>query len=208
MKVAGGSGADDHCVDPAFHLLENFHRGGLIVVVGIGGIVELVGHEGVRITSYQILGAPDRTQHAFGVRSPSHLGAQSSHDLDFFFGETFGNEKRDLVTALDADESEADAGIAGSGFDDRATRLEASVFFGAQDDSTGGAILHTATRVQIFQLGEDAGRVARNQFLQLKNGSFADQLGDVISNAQARALDGLCPHTTGYGSGGGASIVD
>jgi hypothetical protein len=36
----------------------------------------------------------------------------------------------------------------------------------------------------------------------LQERSFANQLGDIVGNAEARALDCLCRHTTGYGSGG------
>ena len=60
--------------------------------------------------------------------------------------------------------------------------------------------------IQVFQLGEDAGGIAGNQLLQLQDGSVADQLGNVVSDAQAIAFDGFCPHPTGYGSGSGASI--
>ncbi len=105
------------------------------------------------ITRHQFFGAADCTLHAFGIRSASHFGTQGPHDRDFFFGKTFRNEERDFVAALHTDEGETDAGVAGGGFDDCAAGLEAAFFFGAQNDSAGGAIFHAAAGIQVFQLG-------------------------------------------------------
>jgi len=65
-----------------------------------------------------------------------------------------------------------------------AARLEPSLFFGVEDDSAGSAIFTLRSGSDI-PAAKTAGRVTRNQFLQLKNGSFADQLEMSFSNAQA-----------------------
>jgi hypothetical protein len=40
----------------------------------------------------------------------------------------------------------------------------------------------------------------------LQNGSVADELGNIVGDAQALAFDALCLHSTGYGRGSRASI--
>ena len=149
----------------------------------------------------KLIGPADRALHALGVRSASHLGAQGTHDDYFFFGKTLGDEQHNFVTALHTDQGQADAGVAGGGFDDRASGLELPFRFSAQNDSAGGAIFHAAAGVQVFQLGKDVRGTVRDELLQLQDGSVADQLGNVVSDAQALALDAFCLHPTGYGSG-------
>jgi hypothetical protein len=52
------------------------------------------------------------------------------------------------------------------------------------DNPDGRAVLHASARVQVFELGEDVGRPGRNQPLQSQHGSPADQLGNVVGDAQ------------------------
>ncbi len=79
--------------------------------------------------------------------------------------------------------------------------------FGPQDDSDGGAVFHAAARIQVFELGVDVGRTGGNQFFQSQDRSVADQLGDVVGDAQAASLGFLGAHPTEYGSGAGASMM-
>ena len=116
------------------------------------------------------------------------------------------NEQSNLVTALHPDQRQADAGVPGGGLDNCASGPELTVGFGAQNDSAGGTIFYAAAGIQVFQLGEDPGGIIRNQLLQLQDGSVADELGNVVGDAQALAFDAFCLHPTGYGSGSRASI--
>ena len=149
---------------------------------------------------HEFVGAPDGSQHALRIRGARHLSTEGTHDRDFFFGETFGHEEGDFVSALDPDQGQADAGITGGGFDDCASRPELPVGFGAQNNPAGRPVLHTAAGIEVLQLGKDAGNVVRNQLLELQDGSVADQLGNVVSDAQALAFDGFWLHSTGYGT--------
>src|SRR5580704_1948274 len=195
---SGSSAADHDGIDAPIHLLENFAGGGFVVVVGIGEVFELSGHERRGIGGDQSLGLADGALHALCVGSTSHLGAEGAHDLDLFLGEALGHEQLHFIAAIDADEREADAGVSGGRFDDSAARRELAVLLGAADDPDGCAIFHTTAGVQVFELGEYVSRSRGDQALQLQHGSLADQLGDVVGDSQAGHFLILVRHLTGY----------
>ncbi len=156
------------------------------MVVGIGRIVELRGEERPGVGSQQVPGALDGALHALGFRGAHHLGAEGSHDDDLFLGKFFRDEQPNLVAATHADQSQADAGVPSSGFDDSTTRLELAGTLGVLDQANGGAVFHAAAWVQVFELGENIGRSRRGQLLHLQHRRFADELRDIVANAQAR----------------------
>jgi hypothetical protein len=99
---------------------------------------------------------------------------------------TFSWDKQaDFVAAIYADQRQTNAGVAGSGFDDGATGFQFAVLFGAANDADGRPIFYAAPGVEVFELGEDVGGSRRNQPFQLKHGGFADQLSNVVGDAQA-----------------------
>src|SRR2546425_5034919 len=173
---------------------------------GIRGIFELTGHERVGSARDELVGPLNGSLHALGVGSARHLGAEGSHDHDFFFRKTLWNEQHHFIAAVHADQRQADAGISSSRLDDCAAGLEKTVLLGAPDDSYGCAVLHTAAGIEVLEFGENICRVGWNKSLQLKDGSPADQFCDVVGNAQAGVREGFRPHITGYGSGTEASI--
>src|SRR5437588_3018371 len=132
-KGSCGAAPDRDGVDAPVHLLEDFARGGFIVIVSVGGIVELCGQKCARIGSLKIFGALDSALHALGLRSSRDLGAEGAHDDYFFLRKFFGHKEPDLIAAIYADQSEANAGISGGSFNDGASRLEFSISFGAGD---------------------------------------------------------------------------
>src|SRR5437879_10878401 len=173
---------------------------------GIRGIFELTGHERVGIARDELVGPLNGSLHALGVGSSRHLGAEGSHDHDFFFRKTLWNKQHNLIAAIHTDQRQSDSCISSSRLDDCAAGLEQAVFLGTTDDSYGCAVLHTAAGIEVLEFGENICRVGWNKPLQLKDGSPADQFCDVIGNAQAGVSEGFRPHTTGYGSGTEASI--
>ena len=193
-------------VDPSFHLLENFRGRSLVVKFRVGRIFELGGHEGFGIASGEFFGAGYCSLDALGVRSTCDLGAEGPHEHDFFLRKTVGNEQRHFISAIHPNQREPDAGVSRSCFDDSATGFEQALLFGTPNDADRGAVFHTSTGIQVLQLGVDLSRIRRHQLFQLKERSFADQLSNVVGDAQARALDCLGSHITGYGSAAEASI--
>ena len=143
--------------------------------------------------------SPDGALHALGVGSASHLGAQRPHDRHFFLGKVLRHKQPHFVAAVHADQRQPDAGISRGRLDNRSAGREFSFLLGAPDDPNRRAVFHAAARIQVFQLGEHVRRSGRNQPLQLQHGSFADQLGDVIGNAQAGHFRSFRSHFTGYG---------
>ena len=141
---------------------------------------------------------------ASGVRVTSAPSARMI--VTFSSEKRSGTNKRDFVAALHPDQRQADAGIAGCGLDDRATRPELTVRFGPPNHAAGGAIFYAASGIQVFQFGVDTCGIFRNQSFQLQDGSIADELGNVVGDAQALSFDAFCLHPTGYGSRSGASI--
>jgi len=118
----------------------------------------------------------------------------------------FWNEQCDFIATIDSDQRQTDPGVPRRRFDNRASAFEQPLLLGAPNDPNGSPVLHTPTRIQAFQLGVDFCRTRRNQLFQLKDRGFADQLGNVIGDPQASALDCFDSHPTGYGSEGRASI--
>ena len=98
------------------------------------------------------------------------LGAEAAHEDAFFFGEAFGDEEHDLVAAVDADQGEADAGVAGGGFKDGGARAEQAAGFGVEDHAQGGAVFDGAAGVEEFKLGEDGGGAGGDEAAELEHG--------------------------------------
>src|SRR5581483_7082802 len=198
-KCAGRSSTDDHGIDVSIHLLEDFDGGGLVVVVGVGGIFELRGHKSVRVTRSQLARAIDGSLHALVIRGSRDLGAEGSHDHNLFLRKSLWYEKRDFVTAIDPDQRQTDAGVAGSCFDNCAAGAKLALFLGPIDDPDCRAIFHTSTGIQIFELGIDFRSIRRDHVSELEKRSPADELGDVVGNRWVRTLDCFL-HSTGYGT--------
>ena len=72
------------------------------------------------------------------------------------------------------------------------------MLLGAADDADGGAVFDAAAGIEIFELGENVGGARRHQALKLKHGSLADQLSDIVGDAQAGHFGGFHGHTSGY----------
>src|SRR5208283_1952916 len=106
-KSSGGSAAYRDGIDAPFHLFKDFAGGGFVVVIGVGGVIKLGGHEGCGIGCEQVPGALDRALHALGLRSACDLGAEGAHDDDLFLGKFLGDKQAYSVAAAHANESEA-----------------------------------------------------------------------------------------------------
>src|SRR5207245_2771725 len=126
---------------------------GFVMVVGVGGILELSRHEGGGISGDKLVGASDGALHALGIGCAEHLCAEGPHDRDLFFRKAPGDKELHFVSAIHADQRESDAGVAGGGLDDGSTGREFPILFGAADDSDGGPVFHAAAWIQVFELG-------------------------------------------------------
>ena len=95
----------------------------------------------------QVFCAMDCALHAFGIGGAGHLGAEGPHDDDFFLGKLLRHEQAHFVSAIHADQGEADAGVSGGGFDDGASGPQLAFLLGAGDQANGGAVFHAASGI-------------------------------------------------------------
>ncbi len=137
----------------------------------------------------QFLGAIDCSWHALGVRGAGDLGAQGPHDHDFFLRKMLGDKQRDLVAAIHPNQRQPDPGVPGGGFDDGASRPERPCSSARANNSDGGAVFHASARDSDTPAWRRRRPTRRHNPFQLQDGSFADQLSDVVSDSQARTFN-------------------
>ena len=109
------------------------------------------------------------------------------HDDNFLFRESFGHEKRDFVSAVHADERQADTSVARRGLYDSSPWLEIAVALCLLNDPDCCAIFHAATRIQAFKFGENFAAAGRLKTPQVEHGRLSNQFSNVFGNAQAGA---------------------
>ena len=180
---AAGADAADEGVDAAVELLPDFGGGGVVVELRVGLVGELAGHEAVGNGGGGLVGAADGSGHAFGFGCAGDLGAEAAHENAFFLGKAFGDEELDFVAAVDADERQADAGVAGGGLKNGAARMEQAAGFGVEDHSQCRAVFDGAAGVEEFELGENLRAGLGREPGQLEHWRVADKLGDVACRA-------------------------
>ena len=126
------------------------------------------------------------------------LCAESAHDFDLLLGKLLWDKKRDLVSAIYADQSQANTSVSSRGLNDHSARLQFPLFFCSLNDSNRSAVFHTAAGIQVFELGENIGRICRNQSPEPKHGGLADEFSNIVSHTQPRV--GNERQSTGYGT--------
>jgi hypothetical protein len=120
----------------------------------VGRVVELVGEERAGNVFRQargdvlvILGVALADVGAGDV----HFGAHGLEVQDFLGGHLVRHHQHHPVALGAADQCQAQAGIAGGGFDDGATRLQAAIAFGGVDHRQTDAVLDRAAGVLRFK---------------------------------------------------------
>ena len=126
-------------------------RRGLVVIVGIGKVLELSGHKRGGIAGHQFLRPADGSLHALGVGSADHLGAQGPHDDHFFLRKILRHKQPHFVAAIHANQRQANAGVPRGCLDNGATGDQLPLPLGAPDDPDSGPVFHAAARIQVLQ---------------------------------------------------------
>jgi hypothetical protein len=163
---------------------------------------ELPGHDAVRRGGVDFVRACDGSGHPLGPVGQNKLGTVCLHEQATFDGHGFGHGDDQAIPAGSSHRSQTDAGIAGSGLDNGAARLQATVRLGLVDHGLRDAVLHRTRRVHAFQLGDDAGvqPVRLLDARKLEQRGVSDQLvdgcvdGHVSSVSCGNAPSG-CHHT-------------
>ena len=112
--------------------------------LGIHGVFVLIGIE--RIGNFFAQFFRDGVITARIVRldgggADNHFGAEGLEQVHFFLGLLVGDGEDHLVAAHGRDQRQAQAGIAGSAFDDRAAGLEQALALGFVDHGDADAVL-------------------------------------------------------------------
>ena len=133
---------------------------------------------------------------ASGVRTTSAPSARMI--LTFSSENRSGTNSLHLVSAIHADQRQPDPRIPRRRSTIVPPGRELPFLLRPPDDPNRSPVFHAAARIQILQLGKNVRRSGRNQPLQLQHGSFADQLGNVVGDAQAGHFRIFRAHLTGY----------
>jgi len=115
----------------------------------------------------------------------------------FSWEKIFRHEQLDPVAAIHSDQGQANSRVPRRGFYDGAAGRKFSFLLGFADNSDRSAVFHAAARIHVFQFGENVGRSGRNQPLQAKHRSAANEVGNVVGNSKMGDFRVLQVHVTG-----------
>ena len=130
----------------------------------------------------------DGPLHALVLRRARHLRPQGAHDLHLFLGETLRNENHHAIAAIDSDQRQADAGVPCRGLDDGAAGLKLPFSSARRMMPMAARSFTLPPGFRYSSLTKTIGGAGGRDSLELQERSFADELGDVVGNAQAGAI--------------------
>ena len=124
---------------------------------GVGGVDELAGKEASRQRAGQLLRLFDGSSHPLGPLAQDQLRTVGVHKKAALLAHGVRHDDDDTVAPRGGDRSQADARVAGGGFDNDAAGLQQAFAFCVVDHGLGDPVLGASGGVEIFQLGQDAG---------------------------------------------------
>ena len=205
---AAGTGPGHEDIHPAVGILPDLGAGGSPVGRRVGGVHELPGKEAAGGPGCQLLGLGDGPGHAFAALGEHQFRAVGLHQLAALDAHGLGHDDDDPVAAHGRHHAQADAGVAGSGFDDDRPGLEAAVGFGLVQHGPGYAVLDRTAGVEGFQLGQHPGLQALGGF---DAGEFQQRgMPDQLLGGYIDLAHGMFPPLADAGrfsSGGPACII-
>ena len=196
---AAGADCADEAVQLAVGLLPDFLCRGLGVEVAVGGIVELVGPDGtVRFAGIHLLG-----QHTgiagvmIGVGigdgiDLDQLGAEQADRILLFLGLGAWHHDDNAIAQRAAHHGQADPGIAGRAFHDRAARFQRAILFRGAYDAQCGTVLDRSARIEKLCLAEDFTPGLLGRLFEADQGGVADEVDD-----RGRCRHDFAPGCTG-----------
>ncbi|MNX32043.1 hypothetical protein D3C86_622440 [compost metagenome] len=141
---AGRADADDNRVHIMLGLRPDLRRGAAFVGQRVGRVVELIGEKSIGNVLCQPSG---NVLVVLGVTFADigtgdvHFGAHGLEVQDFFRGHFVRHHQHHPIALGAADQRQAQAGVAGGGFDDGAAGLEATIALGLVDHRQADAVL-------------------------------------------------------------------
>ena len=175
---AAGADARDEDVDRAVGVRPDFGTGRGLMDRRIRRVDELAGQKAVRHLVGEFLRLRDGALHALRAVGQDELRPVGLHEQAALDAHGLGHRDDDLVPARGGHGSEADAGIAGGGFDDRGARADLAARLGIVEHGFGDAVFDRTGRIEILELAEHAGLQALLRFdaLELEERRIAYEL--------------------------------
>ena len=163
------------------------------VDVGVGRVLELLGHEAVGVFGQQRRGPVDGASHAFGTGRQDDLGAVGPQQVAALDAERLGHGQDEPVAARRGRHGQGDAGVAAGGLDQGgAPRSDQTRLLGGLDHRQTDAILDAAAGIERLELAHDRRAAALGERPQAHERRAADQLGDVVCDLHAVLRSLLC----------------
>ena len=126
--------------------------------VGIGRVLELLQNHRAGYFVSQLIGFLDSSFHALGSGGEFHTGSVSLHQVATLHAHAVGHGQDEVIAFHGRYEGQTYAGVTAGRFDDGGSGLQDALPLGALDHGEGHTVFHAAGRIEIFQLGDDAGR--------------------------------------------------
>ncbi|CKO52484.1 Uncharacterised protein [Mycobacterium tuberculosis] len=190
-----GADASHEMGDLALGIGPDFRAGGHImacrslrvgVLVGLPGTVDIT-DQPVRhtVVAGRIVRRDRRRAH-------HDLGAVGDQHIAFILTDLVRADEHALVAAALSDQRQTNAGIAGRGFDDGATRLQLTAGLGGFDHLHRDPILGAAARVEILDLcGHGSGAVGYHG-VQPNQWGTTNEFTDMLRDPHAFIVSGAC----------------
>ena len=128
---AAGADAGHQDVHLAVRVAPDLFGGGPAVDLRVGGVLELLGHEVLRVGGGQLFRLADGAAHAFGAGGQDQFGAVGTQQHAPLLCSSFGHDQDAGVAAGGGDHGQGDAGVAAGRLDDDRVRVESSPAFSA-----------------------------------------------------------------------------
>ncbi len=126
-----GAEGENHCVHFPVGLFEYLGPCAVIVCLGIGGVVELIGHEiAVRVFPDEVVNFFDGAVRAEGAWSKQQFGAEGLEDLLALEACCFRHGQEQPVAFDRGDNGKSDPGVSARSLDDNLAGSELSFAFG------------------------------------------------------------------------------
>ena len=156
-----GTAGADACHESIYGLLgckkicHYLGTGGVDMSLRICGIVKLLQYDSARDGVAQLLSLPDSTSHPFAARCQDDFRAIGRSKFPALDAHGLRHGKDNTIATYRTHERQSDTGVAGSRFDDSATRFEDAALLRVVNHGQCHTVFDAAAGIEEFYLGDD-----------------------------------------------------
>src|SRR5216117_2372797 len=173
---APGPDARDECVEVPADGLENLQRRGAPMSFGVRRVLELLGHEVLRVLAAELLGRVHRAGHTLDRGRQVELGAEPRQEPLALHAHVIGHRENEPIALHRGGHGEPDARVAAGRLDDRRARFETALLLRGLEHRHGDPVLDAPAWIHRLELGEDARAARLREPVQADNRRVPDQL--------------------------------